>query len=43
MKMKKDDVVIECDSFTKNIWTRYGFEEVVEEAIEEVKKVVKTK
>lgn len=27
MKMKKDDVVIECDSFTKNIWVRYGFEE----------------
>lgn len=23
--MKKDDVVIECDNLTKNIWVRNGF------------------
>lgn len=25
MKMKKGDVVIECDNLTKNIWVRNGF------------------
>lgn len=25
MKMKKDDVVIECTEFTQNIWKREGF------------------
>ena len=34
MKMKKDDVVIECDNLTKNIWVRNGFEEI--EDIEDI-------
>ena len=32
MKMKKDNVIIECTSLTRNIWLREGFEEVEEES-----------
>ena len=35
MKMTNGTDTIECDEFTKNIWVRNGFEEVLEEESDE--------
>lgn len=34
MKMSNGEITIECDKFTKNIWERNGFEEVIEQTEE---------
>ena len=45
MKFKKNDIVIECDNFTKNVWEREGFvpfdEEPEEISYTEMKRLAK--
>lgn len=42
MKMRKGDLVIECTEHVKNVWVRYGFEELTEElTYQDMKRIAK--